>query len=1697
LSTQTTEAADPPATLPPQVQLRLLPSGRLLSCGADGTLFLTTKEGTGWRSSTLDSPYSRFRNRWEVDRNPDPETTDLATAIKVLRNRLEIDRNPDREPGRSAEIVTTRLSPDGRWLAVSSKASHVSIRIADADQTLTLPVLPGGSEVKVIDFSPDASRLLTAGADGRVKVWNLGAAVTPDKLIDGVVPISSQALEIPAGILAVDEEGQLQRRGAIGDEPAKAGVPEDAYQERWLALSPQATRLMTYNGNRQIAIHDLRNEQTIQRIPCQHAVVAGRFLAGGLAVCAWDAANRHEFFEVASGRPISIGNSELPLQLVVSDNGQYVAYSQNGVCGVWNVKQAAQICKELPADGSRVKAVSNDGSHVILARPMSPVAELWRIGTEVERIAKFEHKGEINYVAFSGDNKCVVTCSDDKSAMVWTFGGTLKGTLSCGETVMYASFSQDSRYVVTVGLYGKIQGWDAQAGQLLAGAYQSDQLYSVPIAWYPFGPDVLCVLDGNSEQTWTWNASLAIENQESVKQIIELAGRINDLPGTPQNWTGLSESRAGLPDRAAQDQWHRQQASICRRFGQWETVVWHLNKCSDDPASAGSIRALRGMAFAQLALKYNDSELWANAERDLDEARQVLSTTHASPWLQAKVAADSIEVLTKRAEQLRSDESKDSIELRRNVLDAAYKIAAENINWQTLEARTRLAVALRASETDYVTRLLELVEQNLKVAPEDVASQIVLAFVYKAAAQSTSDPNEQWDFRAKCADILVKVATQDPTDLDRTKEALEQLGELKKLTRKGETREIEERAHSLFSNCLQAQESGRADVDECIDLYIQLARVLMIGSDASAVDGPQLLVSAFDELRKVLPSGDASDASIALALESGAQDLKLPTPVRRSLSRSAIDLQAKLLSIGQEPIRLRQLADKFLDAADLEANESEDKVRYLHTARDIQEELKRKGNFDDEDRRRLARVHMALGYVERAKPDYSAALKEFEEARKLRTEVAIPWMPTQWLRALVKLRTDVAKTKESATAADVENLADSLEAVARARLDLHQTAAAHKVYHRCKALTEVELLASEDPAGKRAGIFIDLGQLSNYLEDYSNSSHWWLAALEQQEKLVLYSEPGDYANERLGSIKEWLADVERKVGRTQDADRHGKEGVELREKRLDAAQEHVDRQQSLAWALKWRAYALDRVGNSEEAIVAVDMEIESRRAVFADRRDQASHLSLIDALSDQGNRHARTRHLSDAKQFYDEALREAENCLSAAPEDFKTMPANRQAKALEDLAWIDRALEDFPSAADKLKAAFDLRNKFVESQQNLAAAHVSLSDGLARVFRFSASLKESEEGKRIRAKLFEIDPENPKRRELASALTGLARSQLLLGDFQKACHLYDDALAHWEEFTKLGDSADMNDFELRRRQAEAHASIAHQSQVRGLFTKAKNHHRQAVEIYRQLSIGDDGDVADADAKASWRDAAAASARLALRLGDRSAAAAAADEALNLSRDLTQLDQPNTGYQRSLASSLELMAKIELESVGSAASKMYLNEAREILNKLTNSNLPRKEDSESLERVKTRLTICDLVEMTVKIEEQPDAVKRKWAFFHAEKLAGTGNYEQALEKLRGFQQTDDPLVLFERASCAARCAWIATRGTDVSDLRGSEQQAYNQFCQLSVAWLKEAVDKGFKSPEKFLEEDEDDEDDIDLIRTAPGYAEVAKALEKLP
>jgi hypothetical protein len=184
-----------------------------------------------------------------------------------------------------------------------------------------------------------------------------------------------------------------------------------------------------------------------------------------------------------------------------------------------------------------------------------------------------------------------------------------------------------------------------------------------------------------------------------------------------------------------------------------------------------------------------------------------------------------------------------------------------------------------------------------------------------------------------------------------------------------------------------------------------------------------------------------------------------------------------------------------------------------------------------------------------------------------------------------------------------------------------------------------------------------------------------------------------------------------------------------------------------------------------------------------------------------------------------------------------------------------------------------------------------------------------------------------------------------------------------------------------------------------------------------------------------------------------------------------------------------MAKFDLENDRPATS--YLNEAIAILKQLTMSNPSQKVDSESLERVSTRLTICELVEMQGKIEEQTDDVKREWAYFQAEKLTGMGNYELALEKLKGLQQTNDPLDLFKLARCAARCAWIATRGTDVSDLRGSEQQAYNQFCQQSVSWLKEAVEKGFKSPEKFLEED------IDLVRSAGGYAEVAKALEKLP
>jgi WD40 repeat protein len=100
---------------------------------------------------------------------------------------------------------------------------------------------------------------------------------------------------------------------------------------------------------------------------------------------------------------------------------------------------------------------------------LDAVAKIWDTGaiTATRVITTLVgHGNDITSVAFSPNGKCLVTSSDDRTAIIWAVpDGTRLRTLAGHTRELYsASWSADGRYIVTASKDGTARAWDAATG---------------------------------------------------------------------------------------------------------------------------------------------------------------------------------------------------------------------------------------------------------------------------------------------------------------------------------------------------------------------------------------------------------------------------------------------------------------------------------------------------------------------------------------------------------------------------------------------------------------------------------------------------------------------------------------------------------------------------------------------------------------------------------------------------------------------------------------------------------------------------------------------------------------------------------------------------------------------------------------------------------------------------------------------------------------------------------------------------------------------------------------------------------------------------------------------------------------------------------------------------------------------------------
>jgi WD40 repeat protein len=337
----------------------------------------------------------------------------LHTGVRPEASSVTRPAEPRREaaPRQSSERST----------ATSSVASRTGLA-AEPDASQELILKGHRSAVTALGFTSDGAHLVSAGADGTLRLW--------------------------------DQKGRLARTVELGE-----GAPSAiAVHERQAVTAHQDGRLVLWDLDSGAKSKMLRrNEALIWSVA--FAGEKDRIVSGGhdWAVTLWD--GRKE------AGPVHLfeGHENAVQAVAYSPKGPYiVSGGADKTVKLWNAADYALVRTfKGHRDFVSSVAVSPDGE-VIASGSFDKTMRLWSPDDGSIRTLR-GHKGRVTAVAFSPDSALVASASEDGTVRLWEWKrGRLVRTLAGhAGPVRAVAFSPDGKRLATAGEDGTIRVWDA------------------------------------------------------------------------------------------------------------------------------------------------------------------------------------------------------------------------------------------------------------------------------------------------------------------------------------------------------------------------------------------------------------------------------------------------------------------------------------------------------------------------------------------------------------------------------------------------------------------------------------------------------------------------------------------------------------------------------------------------------------------------------------------------------------------------------------------------------------------------------------------------------------------------------------------------------------------------------------------------------------------------------------------------------------------------------------------------------------------------------------------------------------------------------------------------------------------------------------------------------------------------------------
>jgi WD40 repeat protein len=363
--------------------------------------------------------------------------------------------------GHTGAVTSVAFSPDGTRIVTGSGDQHAPFeaKVWDARTGVYLFDLKGlppriqGVNIPVVcvAFSPDSKRIVTAGSDKTVRIYDAGTGALQLELKEHPGEVSCAAFSPDAKQIATGYRAGNAGIVKVWDaSTGKAVLDWRAHESGTtrLAFSPDGTRIVTGGGDHAVKVWDAKT---------------GKVLLKAEGMISYESS----FAVSPDGKRIVGGREDGKAPVIDAQTGAVllVLKGRPHVANAFSLSTSGVLSVAFSPDGTRIVTGGTTGGFG------TGEASVWDARTGVELLELKGHTGMVMCAAFSADGERIVTGSADGTAKVWDARtGTPRLELAGIQGgIESASFSPDGTWIVTGGWHGpekpgEAMVWDARTG---------------------------------------------------------------------------------------------------------------------------------------------------------------------------------------------------------------------------------------------------------------------------------------------------------------------------------------------------------------------------------------------------------------------------------------------------------------------------------------------------------------------------------------------------------------------------------------------------------------------------------------------------------------------------------------------------------------------------------------------------------------------------------------------------------------------------------------------------------------------------------------------------------------------------------------------------------------------------------------------------------------------------------------------------------------------------------------------------------------------------------------------------------------------------------------------------------------------------------------------------------------------------------